>query len=350
VGNAAVLDANRHRPQPRRHVAQIVVGLGVNERPEDRAQAEIDAGIGRELFRRHGQRVERGDDQRTGPSIEREIASLFDQRPRQRLGEHALGQAERERLAFALVAALVAGDQRHHHVGAGPGMIGQILDGLADTFPGARLRQDQREIRRPIERMRTGVFCCRGVLAGKYRLRLGHPIIVLEAIGQEQRAARLLLGILGERDCRRIVGNGIERPGQIVAGAAQRRGAGRRDLEPVLLRAGRRMHGILSRGHAAFAGNIEIEFAGGAHHKRAADRNGNRLAGLTGLPRRIAGMHAGKNERRPAGIGRRGDPRVDPEIRRRHHALPIERRRNALPVFAAGGDEGGDASDQHEAA
>ena len=116
------------------------------------------------------------------------------------------------------------------------------------------------------------------------------------------------------------------------------------------MRAGRRLHGFLGGDHAAFAENIETEFAGGAHHKRAADRNGNRLAGVAGLPPRLAGMHAGKNDRRPAGIGGRGDPCVDAEIRRQHHALPIERRGDALPMFAAGGDEGGDASDQHQAA
>ncbi len=45
VGNVAVLDVDRHRPQPRHHVAQIVVGLGAHQRPEDGAQAEIDAGV-----------------------------------------------------------------------------------------------------------------------------------------------------------------------------------------------------------------------------------------------------------------------------------------------------------------
>ena len=64
----------------------------------------------------------------------------------------------------------------------------------------------------------------------------------------------------------------------------------------------------------------------------------------------LAGMNAGKNDRRLAGIGGRGDPGVDAEIRRQHHALPIERRGDALPMFAAGGDEGGDAGDQNEAA
>ena len=277
VGNVAVLDADRHRPQPRRHVAQIVVGLGAHQRPEDRAQSEINAGVGREFFRRHGQRIERGEDERPRARIEREIAPLLDQRPRQRLGENALGQAERERLALAFVAAFVAGDQRHHHFGAGPGMVGQILDGLPDAVLGARLRQDQREIGRPVERMRAlRALACRNiVLARKSRLRLGHPVIVLEPVGQQQRAAALLLGILGERDGRRLVGNGVERPGQVVADAAQRRGAGGRDLEAVLLRAARRMHLLLGGGHAACAGDVEIDLAGCAHDQRRADRHGD---------------------------------------------------------------------------
>ena len=61
-------------------------------------------------------------------------------------------------------------------------------------------------------------------------------------------------------------------------------------------------------------------------------------------------MNAGKNDRRLAGIGGRRDPGVDAEIRRQHHALPVERRGDALPAFAAGGEEGGDAGDQNQAA
>ena len=41
VGELAVLDRHRHRPQPRHHVAQLIVGLGAGELQEDRAQAEI---------------------------------------------------------------------------------------------------------------------------------------------------------------------------------------------------------------------------------------------------------------------------------------------------------------------
>ncbi len=76
----------------------------------------------------------------------------------------------------------------------------------------------------------------------KVASRLGHAVIVFELVGQQQRAAALLLGILGQRDGRRLVGNGVERPDQILAGAAQRRRAGRGDLEAMLLGAGRRLH------------------------------------------------------------------------------------------------------------
>ncbi len=66
--------------------------------------------------------------------------------------------------------------------------------------------------------------------------------------------------------------------------------------------------------------------------------------------RRFAGMNAGQDDRRLAGISRRRHPGVDAEIRRQHHALPIERRGDAFPAFAAGGEKRGDAGDQHQRA
>jgi hypothetical protein len=261
------------------YVAQIVVGLGAHQRPVDAAQPQICAGLGREFFRRQRQRVERGEDERPRIGVEREIAALLDQRPRQRLGEDALGQAQCERLALADIAAFVAGDQRHLDFGAGPGMIGQILDGLGDAGAGARLRQDQREIGRPEQWMRAFAVGVVIVLAGKRRLRLGHPVIVFEPVGQQQRAAALLLGILGQFDGRRLVGDDIERPGQIVAGAAQGGAAGRGDGETMLVGASRRMHGVICRRHAADAGNIEAELACRAHHQRRIDRHGDDTVG-----------------------------------------------------------------------
>jgi len=63
--------------------------------------------------RRRQVRDDRGDDLRTDAGVEREIAPLLDQRLRQRFGEQALGQAEGERLAPALVAAFIARRERH---------------------------------------------------------------------------------------------------------------------------------------------------------------------------------------------------------------------------------------------
>ena len=79
-----------------------------------------------------------------GVGVERQIAALLDQRARQRLGERPLRQPHLVRRRAALVAGLVARDERHRHVDAGPGMLGQILGGLAGAGAGARLRQHQR--------------------------------------------------------------------------------------------------------------------------------------------------------------------------------------------------------------
>ena len=263
-GNIAVLQADRHRPQPRRYLAQGVVALGAHQRPEDRAQPEIDAGLGPEFVRPEGERIDRGDDLRTGAGVEREITPLLDQRLRQRFGERALGQTEGERLAPALVAAFIARRERHDHLGAGPGMIGHVLDGLRDAALGARLRQDQREIGRPVQRMRAVALRRRHVLAGEGRVRFGRAVVVLDAVGQEHRAAVLLLRVLGQRDRRRLVGSGVERPGQVVADAAQGRCPGGGDLEAVLLGAARGVRRLVDGGHAAAAGDVEVELAGGA--------------------------------------------------------------------------------------
>ena len=103
-----------------------------------------------------------------------------------------------------------------------------------EAGPGARLRQDQREIGRPVEWMRAfavGVGVV--ILAGKRRLRLGYPIIVFEPVGQQQRAAALLLGVLGQFDGRRLVGDDLERPARKLGSIAERaRLAGLLDREP----------------------------------------------------------------------------------------------------------------------
>ena len=185
VGDIAVLDADRHLPKPLGHFTQIVVGLGANERPEDRTEPQIDAGVRGEFLRRQRQRVERGGDERAGVGVERQIAPLLDQRARQRLGEDAFGKPERDRFAGAFVASLVAGDKRHGHFGAGPRMIGEVLDGLPGAAFGARLRQHKRELGWTEQRASGLAFRRRLVLAGESGAGLDDPVIVLDPVGQE---------------------------------------------------------------------------------------------------------------------------------------------------------------------
>ena len=66
----------------------------------------------------------------------------------------------------------------------------------------------------------AGRWCLR-VLQREGRLRADDAVVVLELVGELQRAARLRLRILGERDGRRAVRDGGELPGH-VAGDAPR--------------------------------------------------------------------------------------------------------------------------------
>ena len=127
-------------------------------------------------------------------------------------------------------------------------------------------------------------------------------------------------------------------------------GAGRGDGEVALLGAlGRLRLGFgLGLGDAAFDGDVEPGLAGGAHHQGRAGRHRHRAAGAR--LRLLAGTQARQDQRRPAGVGRRRDPGVDPEIGRRHHAVPVERRGDALGALAAGGKERRDHQDEHQPA
>ena len=87
--------------------------LALGQLPEDRAQAEIDVALHVEALGRQRERVERGEHAGLGLGVEREDAPLLDQRARHRLVERPLRQLQFERLALALVAGFVAGDERH---------------------------------------------------------------------------------------------------------------------------------------------------------------------------------------------------------------------------------------------
>ena len=66
--------------------------------------------------------------------------------------------------------------------------------------------------------------------------------------------------------------------------------------------------------------------------------------------RGVARAQARQHHRRTAGIDRRRHPGIDAEIRRRHHALPVEGGGDAFDALAAGGKEGRHHQDQRERA
>ena len=86
--------------------------------------------------------------------------------------------------------------------------------------------------------------------------------------------------------------------------------------------------------------------AGRADDQGAAGRHRQIGRGL----HRLARPQALQDHRRAAGIGRRRDPGVDAEIGRRHHALPVEGRHDALGPLAAGGHEGRHHKHRHQRA
>ena len=223
----AVLDLQGHRPHARDHVAQRVVAFGVAQIEKQRTQAEIDAEFRREAFRREGQHVERGQHQRLVVGVERQDAALLDQSARDRLDEDALRQEHIGRFAAAFIAGLVARDQGEHDLGAGQRMLGQILSGLRDAGARTRLRQGQRKIRRGVKRaalfstsLAGFLVFLRPILEREGRPRFDDAIVVIHTIIEPQRAARLPLRLLDQRNVRRAVGNGAEGPDRIVAADA----------------------------------------------------------------------------------------------------------------------------------
>src|SRR5579872_3495899 len=258
IGDVAILDRHRERPHARDNPAQSIVGMRLFELPRDTAQAEILANFRHEQFRRDQQRLQRIDDLGTLVGIERQRATLLNQRARQRLGEQTFGQAHIEGLAMPLIAGLILGRQRQPDVGAGVRIFAEVLDGLAHAVTGADIRQHQRELRRFKQRPRVA----RAVPGRELRVRFGDAVIVLDLVRKLQRAPRLTLRILGERDGRGMIGQGTEAPLRLAGRCAHMRGAVAGDSEMLFARAFGRL----------LCGGSFGETAAHHHVKRAAAR------------------------------------------------------------------------------
>ena len=300
-----------------------------------------------ELLRRPGERVERGEDERLRVAVERKVSALLDKRARNRIGERPLRQPQIDRIGGAFVAAFVAGDERHRHLGAGPGMLVDVLGGAPDAAARARLRQRQRKFRRLVEiarRMTVGAAARHQL---EDRLRADDAVVVLDLVGHLQ-AVRRRLRLAGERDGRRTIGDGGELPAKL-AGGTHGGGAVAVDDEAALGRAaiGHWLRGRLRLGEPAGGRDVEIDLSAGADDQHAAGRHRDRSAG--GL-HRLARAQPLQDQRRLRGIGRRADPGIDTEIRGRDRALPVERRLHAAHAVAAGDKERGDHRHQHQRA
>ena len=122
-----------------------------------------------------------------------------------------------------------------------------------------------------------------------------------------------------------LIGDGVERPGQVVAGAVQGRRAGRADVETMLLGAGRRVRLLVAGVTPPVRGDIEIELAGRAHDQRRAGRHRDRTLGRRPAAR-LAGMDAGEQRSAACRYSRAASPR-----RRRGNSAGIRRPASRTP-------------------
>jgi hypothetical protein len=291
--------------------------------------------IRHEQFGCNHQRFQRLTDLRTLIGIERESAALLDQRPRQGLGEETFGQAHIERLAASLVAGLILGRQRERDVGAGIGILAEVLDGLTDAVAGPDIRQHQRELRWIEQRPRLGSI---GRFAGrKLRVRFGDAVVVLDLVGQLQRTARLAFRILGERNGRGMVSQRAEAPLRLARRRADVRGAIAGDGVMSFAGALGRLLGGRSLRDPTAHNDVEGT-AAGAHDQLAAGRHRQ----WTRRRKRGLLVRCRQDDRRLSGIKRRRHPGIDPDIVGREYPVPVEGGRDANPSFVAGRDIGRD--------
>src|SRR6188472_3304292 len=101
----------------------------------NRPQSEIDAVVGDEALRLHGQRIERTHDLRPVARVVREVPPLLDQSPRQRILEAARRQYDFDRLTAPDLPADVRRLEPELHALAGPRMLADVeksrrIDGL----------------------------------------------------------------------------------------------------------------------------------------------------------------------------------------------------------------------------
>ncbi len=351
----AVLDAERDLPEIIGGAAQHVVIIGEGQTGAGRPHGEEMRDIGDRLVGAGGERVVQLQRAGHAVGVEGEDLALFGDGAGQRLIE-ALGRQDHLlRLAAAFLSGGVPGDQRDAHGLAGERMFAEVAAGQPLDVLGVAARQIQPVFRRGIERAR--------ILGGRFDgddlgPGFGDAVIVLAAEADFQRGGdrRLRLAVKGD------LGRGIRGDGKGPALAADHQRAGLIDLEKMRGGAGRRRGGGLLdglgcrrfgrcracrrfarwlSGPLASAGlGLRLQLLCGDGNGRAAGfgfeadgciaaarkahggfgelRHGEHRLSARRLVRRGgggAGLFAGQEHRRLAGIGGRGHPGVDAQVR-----------------------------------
>ena len=202
----SALDAQRHFPHEIGDIEQVGVVFGRGEARGDRGEAQKYRARRPELVGRDHQRVDRGADPFAIVRREDQVAALFNQRARQRLGEYALRQGDFNRLAAPFVAAFVFGGQSHRHARAGPRMLRQIRRCFAVAEAAPVRGQRQRHFRglgQRSPRHRASVDDRRG----EFRFRANDAVIVVDLVLNGERAPRVRRWRSPDFDCRRQIGN-----------------------------------------------------------------------------------------------------------------------------------------------
>ena len=337
----AVFDLLRHRPEQGGDVDEVGVAAGVLKRDVGLLQAEIDVGGRVEQFRRDrkaGQR--RLDAFWRVVGVENEVAALFDQRARQGIVERPLRQRHLDRPALAGLARNAGRAQRHRHLGARPGVLGEV-DGrarVADAVGGRRQLEGRLRRRRQRALGRAGPL----LRTGEVRPGAGQPKPIVDAVGERQRPADIGARVLGRRDRRNAGGrDGKDDDGRGGAVAQDRRLAGAVDRPPPFgRRASRRLALLLGRTDRPFDARFD-EARVAAHDQDRILGNIERL--------RIRGLEV-DDDRRPAGVGRRVDPSVDAARRRGGDSLvaaPVEGGGETAVHFRSRRDRRGEGEERH---
>ena len=157
--------------------------------------------------------------------VQNQVAALLDERAGERIVEDSLRQRQFDRRALAGLARDADCAQPHRHLGARPGMLGEVDSRapVADAVGGRRQLQGRLRRRRQRARRWAGAF----VRTGEVRPGARKPKPILRLVGERQRAAEVGAGVLG-RDNRRSAGRGDGEDGDRrgLAAAQDRRLAG----------------------------------------------------------------------------------------------------------------------------